>query len=394
MKEINNDSDLNNYLRDEYFLKTDSCHVKIPCTISSNEMLYHNFNYWIFEKDVNFNGEFKNRVEFNNCTFKGNVSFKDVTFTNKVKIFSCQFKSTVNFGNTKFGDLADFWNTSFFKKVIFYKTDFNGITVFAITKFHENVLFTYTLINKVAIFRHTKFNKGLDLSLAIISGSCSFFDIKLENYKTVNDFDEEEKFEHAVSEEGEITINNKRETFRIIKNQLKSQGSNFDAIKYSNWETKVYNKQILDKFFNSNMNLNSYWFSKFKKWILNSLKNKKNIFYKPYGDLFILFFNYISNNHGKSWTRGFLFTIIFGFLFFNLSIIYTDIYLFDIKCNAIGKIEHQFQYFIQFINPTHDIDYLKYFNPTNFFYFYDFFGRLLVGYGIYQTVQAFRKFKS
>ena len=43
--------------------------------------------------------------------------------------------------------------------------------------------------------------------------------------------------------------------------------------------------------------------------------------------------------------------------------------------------------------PFHSNDLLKDEIPNNWSHFFDFLGRIAVGYGIYQTIQAFRKFK-
>jgi hypothetical protein len=50
--------------------------------------------------------------------------------------------------------------------------------------------------------------------------------------------------------------------------------------------------------------------------------------------------------------------------------------------------------FINFLNPAHSINYIDELNPFyGIPYVFDFLGRIAVGYGIYQTVQAFRKFR-
>ncbi len=52
-----------------------------------------------------------------------------------------------------------------------------------------------------------------------------------------------------------------------------------------------------------------------------------------------------------------------------------------------------FSYYFDFMNPTHKIDYLDAKSPGAWSYLWDFCGRVFVSYGIYQTVQAFRKYK-
>lgn len=369
MKILNNQDEVDQTLKQEELLKINSFTVECPCTISSNESLFHNFYGWTFKEEVVFNGTFTKDINIEGTTFYKNVSFHNVKFDCKIRFYSSIFKSTVNFNNTKFEDLADFWNVTFEKKIIFYKTDFKGITVFAITKFKENVLFTYTLIKEVVIFRQTKFHKGLDLSLAIISGYCSFFDIRFYDFKDIKDIDDDEKYEDAVSALGVIPKKNRRETYRIIKNQLKAQSNNYDAVEYSNLEAKVFNSQVCFR-----------------------VKENK-ILKKPIGNLIIMLLNRISNNHGKSWSLGIVFTILIGLFFFNFSLSFTKISSFSKNCNFIDTLDFYIKYFTEFMNPTHNIIYMDSYYPENLFYVFDFLGRIFVGFGIYQTIQAFRKYR-
>lgn len=60
----------------------------------------------------------------------------------------------------------------------------------------------------------------------------------------------------------------------------------------------------------------------------------------------------------------------------------------------LSAIKEGFGYFWQFLIPTHKFDYLGVKQTDSpLFYVFDFFGRIAVGYGIYQFIQAFRKFK-
>ena len=100
-----------------------------------------------------------------------------------------------------------------------------------------------------------------------------------------------------------------------------------------------------------------------------------------------------SSIYGTSYLRAFLFTILIGLLFFNLSLISTDLFAFSF--NPIEwEIAEGAKYFVQFLIPTHKFDYLgNKVDTGTAFYILDFVGRLLVGYGIYQFIQAFRKYK-
>lgn len=343
------------------------------CPINANNLKFGlvSFDSCIFEYNVTFeNTEFCKSTSFIKTVFSKTISFQNCLFKEKVRFFEAEFYGIANFNNTKFADLADFWNATFHSITIFYKTDFLGTTVFSATKFEENILFTYSLINKVIIFRATIFQKGIDLSLAIIGGEVSIFDISLNDFKDIPEIENAFEYEKNVREDGLITRKNKRETFRIIKNQLIKQNNNIDFLKFYSLEVKSYGKQL------------SYEILKKNKW-RSSFQNA-----------FILLFNWISNKHGRSWLRGITFTLITGLLFFYLSILQTENYNFGFtKFNNIDFTEIV-KYFFTFMLPTHNSDFMQKENPTTFFYIWDFIGRICISYGIYQTIQAFRKFKN
>ncbi|HEX4849381.1 MAG TPA: hypothetical protein VFV08_01180, partial [Puia sp.] len=50
------------------------------------------------------------------------------------------------------------------------------------------------------------------------------------------------------------------------------------------------------------------------------------------------------------------------------------------------------KYFFRFFIVTHDLDFMGAYNPTALSYLVDTVGRIVIGYGIYQTIQAFRKY--
>ncbi|MBA0883047.1 pentapeptide repeat-containing protein [Flavobacterium undicola] len=323
----------------------------------------------IFNKPLKINQHIGENANFSNCKFKSDVSFSNCKFIKKVRFYSSHFEKKVEFRNTVFNDLADFWGVIFFQKTIFYKTDFLKTTVFSTTVFKENVLFTYSLIEKLIIFRGTKFNKGLDLSVAIISGTISPFDITIANFKCNPDTQDEGLYEDYVSSEGIIVEKNKRETFRILKKHFIDQSNSIDYLKYSTFEQETYYHQLKKKVFRKNPEK-------------DSIQN-----------FIILILNYISNNHGKSYLRAILFTFSIGLIFFYFSLIATENYYFSLQNMTKEAFFESIKYYFNFMTPTHKIEYLENEKPKTFFYIWDFFGRAFVSYGIFQTIQAFRKFK-
>ncbi|GAL63604.1 hypothetical protein [Algibacter lectus] len=347
-----------------------------------------------FIENCKFNTSLKSNGNLNNLTFANclirDINFEDANFggeevkndqKGKVRFRNCDIFNT-NFRNTTFNSITDFWSSTFHKPVTFYKTDFRDVVVFSAVNFKENVLFTYTLIEKLMILRGAYPEKGFDLSLAIISGKLSVFDLKFDDYnsysKIYKDLDKELTdnvsfqrayeivYEKAVSKNHNIPIENKRETYRILKNQLESQKNYIDSIPFRVMENKTLLKESYIKLVNGNN-------------VTRSIS-----------DIIVLSLNAISNWFGSSYIIGLLFTVCIAGFFFSLSLNHIGNYVFSLTFS-----DWEWQYFVQFLNPTHRFDYMKLVdtNPRQWFFIWDFLGRIFVGYGIYQTITAFRKYK-
>ncbi|SHJ87425.1 hypothetical protein SAMN04487911_14813 [Arenibacter nanhaiticus] len=324
-----------------------------------------------FKHEFIFKCTVSKNANFERCTFFSLADFSNSEFKEKVKVrfYNSKFNSLAKFDNTTFSDLADFWGVHFNQKIIFYKTDFLGTVVFSRTTFKENVLFTYSLFDKLVIFRGTIFQKGLDLSLAIISGELSPFDIKIKDFESNGNVKDEELYEKYVSNEGIIVEKNKRETFRILKRHFLNQHNSIDYLKFSSLEQKTYTSELRKKVFS------------------------KKLDKKPIQDYIILKLNFLSNNHGKSYLRAILFTLLIGLMFFYFSIIATENFYISLTGITLETFYKNVKYFFIFLTPTHRISFMDEANPKTFFYVWNFIGRIFISYGIYQTIQAFRKFK-
>ena len=349
------------------------------------------FNDCVFKERVTITSDNNEScvLTFVNCVFEKDIIGEDAVLDGKVRFRNCRFKGNVNFRNTTFNNLVDFWRSTFEKRTIFYKTDFNDIVVLSAVNFKENVLFTYSLIDKLLVLRGTYPEKGFDLSLAIIAGELSVFDFKFDNYNSHKNLYKvvrkelkkakdksyqevyESVYEQAVSVNGEIPLENQRETHRIIKNQLISQKNVIDAVPFKVKESKALLVESFQK-----------------------LRGAHTLT-RPLSNIFVLSLNAVSNWFGSSYIMGALFTILIAALCFNLSISYTEYAADAFNLSSIGE---GIKNYLIFINPTHKFDYLGdhvisgAFTKSGF-YIYDFLGRIFVGYGIYQTIQAFRKYR-
>jgi hypothetical protein len=318
----------------------------------------------LFEK-IELKLQFENNCEFNN------LNFEDVSIDKNIKFYECHFKGQCNFQNTKFLNLADFWNSTFYEPISFYKTDFLGTTVFSACTFYENVLFTYSLFKDKILFRGANFKKGLDLSLSINSGEYNFFNISLKNFKSVISSDETD-YTNLINDDKIPTIN-KKETFRIIKQYFNDNGDDLEYVKYLSLEKKPIYEIIINNFINT----------KRKNWW-----NYIHHFF----DLISLGLNRISNNNRNSYLLGIVFTVLMGIIFFSLTLLSLPNFELYWEPSNWKKVDLWKEY-LTFMNPTHEIKLFDNLSPNGWTYFWQTWGRIFVGYGIYQTVQAFRKLK-
>ncbi|WP_438712052.1 pentapeptide repeat-containing protein [Aquimarina muelleri] len=346
----------------------------------------------IFFRDCNFYDEIKlehnsDYIFFENCNFYKNIMAYNSTFNGKVRFRNCEFRGEVNFKNATFTELADFWMSKFYKKVVFYKTDFESTVVFSSATFYENVLFTYTLIDKLIIFRGTKFKKGLDLSLAIFSGKLSVFDILLKDFKTSAKYLDDSGYENLVNMSGDIPIKNKRETFRILKKYFENNNNVVESLPFKVSEKKTLLKEQFHELFRFNT---EYYKEKGMRAFLTS--KVRAVF-----NLFVLLLNIISNYFGVAYIQSALFTLAVGGLFFYLTILNSEKYVFAYNWDW-NILRDNIAGYANFLIPTHKFNFLgegflKTYKLSNWFYVFDIAGRIAIGYGIYQTIQAFRKFR-
>jgi hypothetical protein len=258
--------------------------------------------------------------------------------------------------NVTFNEYLEFYNCLFFGKAIISKCSFNDNVVFTKSTFHSNCLFTYSNFEKLGIFSRAKFHNkdknptALDLSQAIINGQLIFFDMILGDYKAFKIDSDSINFDKTINEGDVIPMQNKRETFRIIKHQLLQQNNVIEAEKYGKLE-----KQTL-------------WYETYKDF---KIKNTSN--------LVLLFLNKISNNYKTSWLYALIFTLSVAFIFHSI--------LSILKANKFNEYE----IFFKLLNPT-DFSFYSDAHSWEIYAVY-FLAKISIGFGIYQLIQAFRKYR-
>ncbi|WP_208889493.1 pentapeptide repeat-containing protein [Polaribacter sejongensis] len=350
---------------------------------------------------------FSESVTFRVCQFEKKIQFDDVIFSNKFKIHNCTVNDA-SFRNTTFNDLADFWLTTFNKDIIFYKTDFNKTTVFSMARFIGNVLFTYSLFTTKVIFARTKFNKGVDLSQSIISGKLQPFDLQFnfKEFKAEYVGKDDETFQNYVDRDAIIPLVNKVHTFQVLKKAFEDIGNYSDSIIMQREEKRAFRTLTKERANENRINSNNRviiwskrWLNKANKWLVKVFLKLNKLVSNKKGDQFILWLNRWSNNYQSDFRNGIWFTLLVTIIFGSITLLFTEAFHNNI---CFGDYEFNKQaftkgvrYLFTFLNPTRNLDYLDSLKPTygGIAYLFDFLGRLAVGYGFYQTIQAFRKFK-
>jgi hypothetical protein len=299
---------------------------------------------------------FKNlRFEFNYCKFPSSISLDDYEYNEKIKFRLCQFEQ-FEITNSTFNEYAEFYDCTFLNKVIFAKCSFNKNVVFTKSTFNDNCMFTYSTFEKLGIFSRVRFVNekddptGLDLSQSVINGQLTFFETVLKDFKAYNIQSTSFNFDKTVVEGDVIPLQNKRETFRIIKHQLLQQNNIIESEKYAKLEKQTLLDEMTKDFKGQNI-----------------------------PNLLLLLANKLSNNYKTNWFYGLVFTISLAFMCHSILSI-SDIYKFTDFINIFKLIN-----LADFSIYEKDIS-------TEFYAVY-FIAKIFIGFGIYQTIQAFRKYK-
>lgn len=316
---------------------------------------------------------------FSRCTFPGLV-LADFNYKKKIKFNLCCFENKQYFHDAIFKNDIEFFNCEFKNVVIFFKVQFEKNMNLTSSTFHKNLLFSYSKFSGLGIFNRVIFKNGLDLSIATINKYLTFFETKINNYSSekidihekrhFQTDDSRKRYDISVTVSGEIPTLNKRETFRIIKNQLVKEGNNIDAFRFNSLEKEAYQQQLKEH--------NKKWYNSQDALMFN--------------------LNNLSNKHKSSWLRGIGFTLSAAIIFYSLSIFSSGEFFISFE-NFYETFNSNLKAIVVFLNPVHNPNYiLDIFNINNsdlngWYYALDFIGRIFIGYGIYQTIQAFRKFR-
>ncbi len=303
---------------------------------------------------------FKDNVKFSGSIFNDAVFFDHVTFNKTVIFFSTTFKNKCNFFRVTFNNLSLFQLIKsdiliFIGSIFFDRIKLNNKSHLHFLSINENCFYDKT--NKC--YKKSKIN----IRNTIIKGRIEFDNIKIGEIDL--------KGSDIIGGGVVNRINFKAypanwQTASFLKHEAIVRDNTIEALEYKAIEKDLHRKELL-------------------------IKPNKNI--QEWGEYLSLLISKLSNNHGQSWIQAVIFTLLSGLLFFILSIA-TGVFD-NIKDLTMSDF---------FIN------YVKYLIPTNFelikcidksrtsttilFLIFYILGKISIGYGIVEVVQAFRKFNT
>lgn len=151
------------------------------------------FDECTFEGDVSFGplldgfSVFTGTAIFRNCVFEGTVSGKMTQILGQLSFGKCRFKKVVNFQNATFlgpvgfrecvcdGDIM-FQNGLFMKEANFMTSNFYGVSLFQSSRFMEKAQFGNAIFHANADFTMCRFQEGVSFDYARIEGKIDFTD--------------------------------------------------------------------------------------------------------------------------------------------------------------------------------------------------------------------------
>ncbi len=346
VKQINGSFDFTGNIINKYLN-----HTYLKAKLNDNDFVFSHFSNNLFESKVSFkNTSFfnnnifdakKNEVEHNSnvpffyyTNFNDDVDFTECTFIQFTQFISCNFNKKADFSNSKNFDNG---------VLLFSECTFYGVTYFN-NSFLNVLTFTKCTFEKIASFNQSILNKLFLIQVKF--DEVAFFDyIKIKEIDNGN-FLKYDKIDFW------------KTTIRTIKQELQKAENRVDYLRFKAYELDAYSKE------------------KDKNW----------------KDDLILYFNKNSNYFGLDWTKGISFIFQWSFAFYMLYLI-TFAIVNKTNKNFPQSIEEFSVLYLKFINP---LSFLK--SPIedaeNFFFplLFLLLGKIFVSYGIYQTIQAFRKF--
>ena len=365
-----------------------------------------------FSKEANFSDTiFSDESDFFDSFFSGKAIFFNTTFSGKAYFTASTFSKEASFSNTIFSEGAYFARSIFSGTGYFFDSIFNGETYFNYSTFSGKAYFSESTFSGEAYFSESIFNGEITFNNIKFEEnenkdeiSIKFNNIKLENnsyiiFNNINYDDKKKEFIENENSKIEIintVINGRLDFNNVFLSKLNLEGSNIVGI-FNRINLKAYPSNsdtaciLKNEELKKNNTIKALEFKAIEKDLYTKeLRNKKDKTPENWAEIVSLKISKLSNNHGQNWFRAVGFTLGFGFLFFSLSYLFiSNVNIYNIKYMFTGRfMKNYFNYLI----PT-NFELIKnvYENTNIFFYIFYIAGKISVGYGIVEIVQAFRK---
>lgn len=198
----------------------------------------------------------------------------------------------------------------------------------------------------------------MEIEKACINNYCEIFDCKIKQFFLINF--------NVISQQIKLlnlnVLNMNREAARIFKNEAYKLNNIISAIEYNALEMDEYRKEVM------------HW--------------------RTVSTYLLLTLNKWSNNYGKSWIRGFCFTIICWLVFFIGFVVLRDVVGEHSFLSPEGYIKEAANYLwlLNGLSGLLDETVCTSWWLASLLVVVFMLGKIFIGYGIYQTVSAFRRF--
>lgn len=402
----------------------------------------------VFFMGTTFEG---NSVSLHSCVFENWCRFNKARFPMTVRIEQCQFHSFLDFENAQFSNIVEICHSKFGGDVVFQKMllstinfdknyfcvwncDFGGKVYLNNNIFDQTLSIRDSIFNGQIEFKETAINNSLDINQCQINNVMLFSnDSKTHNIKNI-------RFWHCVingeihfegsniddckvefstfSQNGrarfnacstikelrliESTINGRIDITHSVISKIDMEGTIVPG--YINlYEAAIkdvadrYTARILkDSLYRLNNVIDALHY-KSKEMQLYKYELKRDIANGKFikiCDYILLLLNTSSNNNGLSWGRGVVFTFGFAFVFFSLINFHGINQSHFFECgwkgwDSFGEVWKNYlnMFYLTDFKDKFDGIKLNAFGETLFFV-----SKIFIGYGVYQTISAFRKY--
>lgn len=361
-----------------------------------------------FEETLFFEG-------FEDCTFSKEANFRNIKFKVQEWFFDCEFKDIVSFIQCSF-EIVSFTHLRCNKGIHFSNSTFNDDVIFSGINLPDVDSTSY--FNKCGFLNNTRFinfvlSSNINFSNSFAESTFTFgemtsegikiIDVKtkliFKNFKIANNSVVKIHINTKDTQGGEIDFEN-----ALIQGLLDIQNANVNRISFTG---AVISGQLNDG--NTPKNPNDRQTARLLKH--EALKSHNTILslnYKAiemkkyraelkgtnrYSEKFILRLNTISNNNGLRWDIGIVFTLLSAIIFHSLYALSINEYSFG--GNPMQWVILTSDFWKEILNflwlPSgfKELDNEKSTVLSSFLYI---LGKILIGYGIYQTISAFRKY--